>query len=59
VTNNDQTAVTQISHENLHNSESQIPEEMEIDGETLQLIYKLEISRSIDISNYQQVEICQ
>jgi len=56
--NSDQTEVTQTSHENPGDSESQIPEEMEIDSETLQRIHELEVNKSIDISNYKQLGIC-
>jgi len=41
--NSDQTEVTQTSHENPTDSESQIPEGMEIDSETLQRIHELEV----------------
>ncbi|KYM76336.1 Polycomb protein Asx [Atta colombica] len=41
--NSDQTEVTQTSHENTADSESQIPEGMEIDSETLQRIHELEV----------------
>ncbi|XP_011708231.1 PREDICTED: polycomb protein Asx [Wasmannia auropunctata] len=41
--NSDQTDVTQASHENPTDSESQIPEGMEIDSETLQRIHELEV----------------
>lgn len=48
--NNDQTEVTQASHENPADSESQIPEGMEIDSETLQRIHELEVRIPINIS---------
>jgi len=57
--NSDQTEVIQTSHENAGDSESQIPEEMEIDSETLQRIHELEVNKSIDILNYQQLRIRQ
>ncbi|XP_025988226.1 polycomb protein Asx isoform X1 [Solenopsis invicta] len=41
--NSDQAEVTQTSHENPADSESQIPEGMEIDSETLQRIHELEV----------------
>ncbi|XP_036138432.1 polycomb protein Asx isoform X2 [Monomorium pharaonis] len=41
--NSDQTEMTQTSHENPADSESQIPEGMEIDSETLQRIHELEV----------------
>ncbi|XP_011637949.1 polycomb protein Asx isoform X2 [Pogonomyrmex barbatus] len=41
--NNDQVEATQTSHENAADSESQIPEGMEIDSETLQRIHELEV----------------
>ncbi|XP_006624944.1 polycomb protein Asx isoform X1 [Apis dorsata] len=40
---NNQTEVTQVSHENPTDGESQIPEGMEIDSETLQRIHELEV----------------
>lgn len=42
--NSDQTEITQASHENPADNESHIPEEMEIDSETLQRIHELEVS---------------
>lgn len=42
----DQTDATQASHENPTDSESQIPEGMEIDSETLQRIHELEVGIS-------------
>jgi len=45
--NNDQTEVTQASHENSADNESHIPEEMEIDSETLQRIHELEVNRNL------------
>lgn len=41
--NSNQTEATQASHENPADSESQIPEGMEIDSETLQRIHELEV----------------
>ncbi|XP_050485122.1 polycomb protein Asx isoform X2 [Bombus huntii] len=41
--NNNQTEATQVSHENPTDGESQIPEGMEIDSETLQRIHELEV----------------
>ncbi|XP_060826417.1 putative Polycomb group protein ASXL3 isoform X2 [Bombus pascuorum] len=41
--NSNQTEATQISHENPTDGESQIPEGMEIDSETLQRIHELEV----------------
>lgn len=41
--NNNQTETTQVSHENPTDGESQIPEGMEIDSETLQRIHELEV----------------
>lgn len=41
--NSDQAEVTQTSNENPADSESQIPEGMEIDSETLQRIHELEV----------------
>ncbi|XP_076223970.1 transcriptional regulator additional sex combs isoform X1 [Nomia melanderi] len=41
--NNSQTETTQVSHENPTDGESQIPEGMEIDSETLQRIHELEV----------------
>lgn len=43
IINNNQTEVTQVSHENPTDGESQIPEGMEIDSETLQRIHELEV----------------
>ncbi|XP_011264025.1 polycomb protein Asx isoform X2 [Camponotus floridanus] len=40
---NDQTETAHVSHENPTDSESQIPEGMEIDSETLQRIHELEV----------------
>lgn len=45
--NSDHTEATQASHENPGDGESQIPEGMEIDSETLQRIHELEVSTSI------------
>lgn len=42
--NSNQTEATQASHDNPADSESQIPEGMEIDSETLQRIHELEVS---------------
>ncbi|CAL7952075.1 unnamed protein product [Xylocopa violacea] len=41
--NNNQTETTQVSHETPTDGESQIPEGMEIDSETLQRIHELEV----------------
>nr|XP_034191033.1 polycomb protein Asx isoform X1 [Osmia lignaria] len=41
--NNNQSETTQITHENPADGESQIPEGMEIDSETLQRIHELEV----------------
>lgn len=41
--NNNQSEATQVSHENPTDGESQIPEGMEIDSETLQRIHELEV----------------
>ncbi|XP_017762102.1 PREDICTED: polycomb protein Asx isoform X1 [Eufriesea mexicana] len=41
--NNNHTETTQVSHENPTDGESQIPEGMEIDSETLQRIHELEV----------------
>lgn len=49
--NSDQTEVTQTSHENTADSESQIPEGMEIDSETLQRIHELEVRILIPTAN--------
>lgn len=48
--NNDQAEVTQTSHENPADSESQIPEGMEIDSETLQRIHELEVRVPVNVS---------
>lgn len=41
--NNNEAETTQVSHENPADGESQIPEGMEIDSETLQRIHELEV----------------
>ena len=41
--NSNQNETTQVSHENATDGESQIPEGMEIDSETLQRIHELEV----------------
>lgn len=45
---NDQTETAHVSHENPTDSESQIPEGMEIDSETLQRIHELEVDKSFN-----------
>lgn len=47
----DQTETAHVSHENPTDSESQIPEGMEIDSETLQRIHELEVGKSFNTLN--------
>ncbi|XP_050587569.1 polycomb protein Asx isoform X1 [Bombus affinis] len=55
--NNNQTEATQVSHENPTDGESQIPEGMEIDSETLQRIHELEVRGEMQ-KVYEEISGC-
>ncbi|XP_048266987.1 polycomb protein Asx isoform X3 [Bombus terrestris] len=55
--NNNQTEATQVSHENPTDGESQIPEGMEIDSETLQRIHELEVRGEMQ-EVYEEISGC-
>ncbi|XP_020281879.1 putative Polycomb group protein ASXL3 isoform X2 [Pseudomyrmex gracilis] len=55
--NSDQVETTQTSHENSADSESQIPEGMEIDSETLQRIHELEVQGEMR-EMYEEISGC-
>ncbi|KAK1128790.1 hypothetical protein K0M31_019939 [Melipona bicolor] len=55
--NSNQNETTQVSHENATDGESQIPEGMEIDSETLQRIHELEVRGEMREA-YEEISRC-